>query len=552
MSNVSSRASEVSRSIRIARCHTDYDTRVSVDELRAQLRERGYLTHGIERWFALDPWISRAFWVELIVVAFKAAAVIALFAALPLVAIMLVRNHPLTALETLELTALYFASGFVIAFVFIIVIALVLKLRPEIAVDTPRTLLAISIAAAIALTSPITIWWYGFDTPPPLTELAAGLTLILILFLIATIVVSAALLSFSIYELQRVPAIHRRPRTVPMTIAAAVLMALLFLPAYAAQEKRATTKPIQVVTSPTQRRIALIAVDGLTYEMLQPRISFAGIAAAPRMEGESTTERWASVGTGVPTSIHGVRAVDGIRLARGRHLIQSVSRKDVVLRHLATREPLPPTVRRRDYVWEIFAARGVPSVAVNWWTTESGRFGVLDSIGQESIFAAAHGNAEKVDETAKKRLFEAIDRDHPQFATVYLPALDVVLNRLPLDASSRVIASVRILDVIAGVVRELRTRGFDVVLVGLPGDRQSGSAVIAATFPLPHRASPFDIAPTICAILGFPATAEMPGNTLAARAETRIATYGPRNASALTTKVDQEYYENLKSLGYIK
>jgi hypothetical protein len=532
---------------------SDYDTCVSVDELRAQLRDRGYLTHGIERWFALDPWSSRAFWVELTIVALKAATVIALFGALPLVAVMLVRNHPLTALETLQLALLYFAAGIGVAFAFIIAVALVLKLRPEIAIDTPRTLLAISIAAAILLTLPIAVWWDRFDTPPSLLELAIGLAFVLVFFLIATIIVSAALLSFSIYELQRVPAIHRKPRTVPMTIAATLLMALLFLPAYAAQEKRATAPPIQVLTIPTQRRIALVAVDGLTFEILHSsKIQRAAESAAPRVSGESTTERWASVGTGVPTSLHGVRAVDGIRLARGSHLIQSVSRDDVVLRHTAAREPLPPTVRRRDYVWEIFAARGVPSVAVNWWTTESGHFGVLDSIGQETIFSAARGDAEKVDVTATRRFFDAIDRDHPQFATVYLPALDVVLNRLPLDASSRMIASVRILDVVASTIRELNKRGFDVVIVGLPGDHQSGRAVVAATFLLPNDAAPFDVAPTLCAALGFPPSNEMPGRALATKPEPRIATYGPRSATSLTTKVDQEYYENLKSLGYIK
>jgi hypothetical protein len=526
---------------------------VSVDELRAQLRDRGYLTHGIERWFALDPWSSRAFWVELAVVALKAAAVIALFGALPLVAIMLVRNHPLTAWETLQLALLYFAAGVVIAFAFIVAVALVLKLRPEIAIDTPRTLLAISIAASILLTLPIAIWWDRFDTPPPLLELAIGLALVLVFFLIATIVVSAALLSFSIYELQRVPAIHRKPRTVPITIAAALLMTLLFLPAYAAQEKRASATPIQVVTTPMQRRVALVAVDGLTNEMMislpLPR---TGRVPASRIGGESTTERWATVGTGVPTTLHGVRAVDGIRLARGRHLIQSVSRDDIVLRNVARREPLPPTVRRRDYVWEILAARGVPSVAVNWWTSESGHFGVLDSIGQETIFSAARGDAEKVDTTASKRFFEAIDRDHPQFATVYLPALDVVLNRLPLDASQRVVASVHILDGVASVIGELQRRGFDVVIVGLPGDRQSGHAVVAATFVLPGNARVFDVAPTLLSMLGFPASDEMPGRVLATKSEPRIPTYGPRNATSLATKVDQEYYENLKSLGYIK
>ena len=37
----------------------------SVDDLRRDLRERGYLSHAIERWFAHDPFTSRAFWLEL-------------------------------------------------------------------------------------------------------------------------------------------------------------------------------------------------------------------------------------------------------------------------------------------------------------------------------------------------------------------------------------------------------------------------------------------------------------------------------------------------------
>src|ERR1700737_3581003 len=103
---------------------------VSVDELRKQLRERGYLTHGIERWFALDPWSSRAFWVELAIVAAKAAVLIAAFGLVPPVAIMLARNPPLSAIETLELALLYAAAWFVAGLFLIIIIALLMKLRP--------------------------------------------------------------------------------------------------------------------------------------------------------------------------------------------------------------------------------------------------------------------------------------------------------------------------------------------------------------------------------------------------------------------------------------
>lgn len=515
-----------------------------VDELRAQLRERGYLSHGIERWFALDPWSSRAFWAELATVALKAATLLALFGALPMVAVMLFRNHPLSALETLELTLLYVAARLLGVFVFMVLLALLLKVRPELVIDTPRALLAISIAAAALLTLPIAVWWYRFDAPPSVGELAAGLALIVFFFLVATIVVSAALLSFSIYELHRVPAIHQRPRGAAMTVAAAVLLALLFLPAYASQERPAPP-PVQVVTTPTTARLALVAVDGLTNDIFHSRPALAALfptaIAASDLPAESTTERWASVGTGVPTELHGVRAIEGVRFRGGTHVIQSVSRADFMLHGvgeaigLARRQPLPPTVRRRDYVWELFAGRGLPSASVNWWTTDS----------QEAIFTAAKGDALRVDELAAKRAIAAIDADQPRFVTVYLPALDVILNRLELVPAARLASSVRALDGVESTVGSIRSKGYEVMLIG--------NGIVAYTGRLESRphASLFDVAPTVLSIMGFPPSAEMPGKALVPELQ-RIDSYGVRATAAPSTKVNEEYYENLRSLGYIR
>ncbi len=535
----------------------------SVDELRQQLRERGYLSHGIERWFALDPWSSRAFWIELIIVAAKAALLIGVFALLPLVAIMLFRNHPLTAWETVAMAVAYGGTAFLAGFLLLVIVALILKLRPALAIDTPRALLGISFASSALLSAPIALWWYQFDTPPSFLELLVGLVLVVIFFLIATVAISAALLSFSIYELQRVPAIHQKSRGVPMSIAAAILTALLFLPAYATQERRAPEPPIQVVTSPTSRRIALVAIDGLTFEIVRARPDvtrgFDSVALLSTIPSGSTTERWASVGTGVPPRLHGVHAVEGVRLRSGRHLIQTLSHSDPVLRavavaiRLARREPLPPTVRRRDFVWEIFAARGIPSLAVNWWTSDDLRAGALESIGQSSIFAAAGGDPLEVDSGAAKRATNAIDRSHPQFVTVYLPALDIVLNRMQLDRSTQLADSVRALDGIRTTIEAIRARGYQVIVAGLPGDRQTGTGVVVSTIPLARRSlSAYDIAPTLCAMLGVPASSEMPGVALVPAELPRIASYGRHAARSENVKVNEEYYENLKSLGYIR
>lgn len=544
----------------------------SVDDLRRDLRERGYLSHAIERWFAHDPFTagrsSRAFWIELFTAAGKAALLIAAFAILPLTGIMLFRNHPLSAGETLLMSLLYGVTGFAISFLLLVGIALILKVRPTIAIDTPRALLAISFAAASLLAAPIAIWWYRFPTPPSWPELLTGIAAMAAFFLIATIAISAALLSFSIYELQRIPAIHQKPRGGPMTIAASILIALLFLPTLTVQDSRTAEPPIQVVTTPTVYSVTLIAVDGLTYEFARDRMwgrggLFSAIAPINPMPGGSATERWASVGTGVPTGIHGVRAVDGVRFRNGQHLLQSVSSVDFVLRSLAGyvklagREPLPPTVRKRDYVWEIFAARSVPSLSINWWTTDDIKSAALEEISQKPMFAAArtaHASPEvealRVDTVASERLIaERKTQWRLRVRTVYLPALDIILNRLALDPATRVAASVRALDNLDHLLIEARG---DIILIGLPGDGQPGHGVIATSLPTTHRPrSAFDVAPTLCALLGFPASDEMPGRSVIGNTA-RIATYGPRETTASPAKVNEEYYENLKSLGYIR
>jgi hypothetical protein len=528
---------------------------VSVDQLRDQLRQRGYLTHGIERWFALDPWRSRTFWAELLAVALKAATLIAAFAALPMTAVMLFRNFPLSAYETLALYVTYAAAWLVVAFLFVVVAALVLKLRPALPIDTPRALLAVSLIAAALLVLPLGVWWYRFDTKAVTPELIIGVSLSVVFFLVATIVVSAALLSFSIYELQRIPAIHARSRGGPMTIAAAALIALLFVPAYARRERTAMAP--MVVTTPTTSRVALIAVDGLTYEVFRSRPDLFRllplVAPVHPLAGASTTERWASFGTGVRTEAHGVRAIEGVRFRGGRHVFQRISRGDFVLMNtpLARREPLPPTVRRRDYVWEIASERGVPSLAVNWWTTADAREGGLLSVAPESIFAASKGDALKVDEAARQRFLASLEGR--RLATVYLPALDIVLNRLELDQTARLTASLHALDALTALVSEVRGRGYDVVVAGMPGDRQSGTAVVASTIDLQKPIRAWDIAPTILDRLGFPLSDEMPGHALtSAVREPRISTYGSRTTSDPARAVNEEYYENLRSLGYIR
>lgn len=535
-----------------------------VDELRAQLRERGYLSHGIERWFARDPWSSRTFWLELAAVALKAAVLIGVFGMLVALSVMVIRNASLGALEIAVLLATYGLSGVVFAFGFIVFLALLLRFRAGWIVDAPRVLFALSLSAAGVLVLAIVLWWRGFDGSPELLELLIGGSLAALFLLVATTTISAALLSLSIYAIHRVPAVHQRPRGRAMAIAAAVLVALLFLPALASSVEAPVGPPSQVVVTPTSRRLALVAVDGLTGDIASSRpiltAAFATIAPLQTVPADSTAERWASVGTGVPPAIHRVHAIEGLRLRGGGQILQAVSSRDFILRHLlpalrlGERQPLPPAARRREYAWEIFAGRGVRSVAVNWWTSGASEQSALTIVGQEAILAGARGEPLRVDTLAAARLFEAIEKGQPRLAVVYLPALDIILNRVGGNESSQVAQTIQALDHLAATVAGLRTRGYEVVLVGLPGDRQRGIGVIGSTNRLATPAvSAFDIAPTLCDLFGFPASKEMPGKSLAGSPQApRIATYGSRVDEASSRTVDREYYDNLKSLGYIR
>jgi hypothetical protein len=173
------------------------------------------------------------------------------------------------------------------------------------------------------------------------------------------------------------------------------------------------------------------------------------------------------------------------------------------------------------------------------------------------VFAAAStppaspdNEALRVDTVASQQVIsKPLPPTSRALATVYLPALDIILNRLSLDPATRVSASVRALDNLNRLIENAQS---NVILIGLPGEGQTGHGVMASSLGMTSRPrSAYDLAPTLCALMGFPASDEMPGRSVIGY-NSRIPTYGPRAASALPAKVNEEYYENLKSLGYIR
>ncbi|MBW3565629.1 MAG: hypothetical protein KY459_12970 [Acidobacteria bacterium] len=535
-----------------------------VEGLREELRERGYLRRGLERWFAHDPWSSRKFWSELLIVSAKAGIVIALFASFTMSAALSLRNDTVGASVLVIPALLYLLVVFALVVAGFIVGALLLRTRVQLAVDEPRILTLAALAVAAAVAGLILWWWSGFRGDATPGGLIVFVSALVATFASTAVVVSAALLSFSIHETGRIPALHRRSWTGPLITGGVILGVLVLFLAFG-DGQDATAVPDQIVVHPSDARLALIAVDGLSFEtadladpLKQHFRSFTRIGSGVV---DSPAERWADIGTGTDSNAHQVRSIEGVQFA-GSRFLQNVPPSDFVLRSvapalgLAASSPLPPSARNRDYVWEILADRGIPVVAVNWWTAESAAGDALTSVAQADIHtrldraSSPAARATEIDDISLEELMSAAVGRQPRFVTVYLPGLDIAFNRLEIDDRALVAVTLQTLDRLTAVTTSLRALGYDVILLGVPARGVDG--VLASTLDLDSEPESLaDVAPTILDLFGFPASHEMRGDSMVGSGGERISSYGARSATESSGEPDDDYYESLRSLGYL-
>jgi hypothetical protein len=541
----------------------------SLDELREQLRARGYLSHGIDRWFGLDP-RSTTFWSELLRLALRTAVLLAPLFAAPMLAIMLWKNRPIAPSGIGAMLLLYLAGTFVAALVLVILTVLLLKIRVELGVRRPAVLTVTAAVIASLATGGLILWWNGFELGPDRFELLLGVPLLLLAALAAIRVIESALLSFAIHEVRRLPEHAPRAKTRWTIAAGALLLALaLTLPLLTTGTRTDVSAPEQIVKTPHEGRLAFIAVDGLTRELFESRPELAArfrfATSARSGPPTSPAERWISIGTGTLERHHGVHSLHAVRLRGSGDILQSTSRFDPFLAlagraRLITHEPLAPAGRQRHYLWEIFAGRGVTSLAVNWWASEDRTGAGLAAYSQESIFAAAAAAsaspaalANQLEQTAIERFEAALSELEPDFATIYLPALDILNHRIDVDPSVRLAHSVEALARIQQLLRSVRARNYEVIVVGVPGRGGRGGAIVASSLLLRSELDLLDLAPTLADFFGFPASEEMPGTSaFPDSSQTRISTFGSRRERIAPSPLSREYYENLRSLGYIR
>jgi hypothetical protein len=373
--------------------------------------------------------------------------------------------------------------------------------------------------------------------------------------------------------------------------------------------------PTPLVVEANTRRAAVVGVDGWSDRYLGEGQTFAatfGTAGATYVKPDRDLAAfWTTVATAEGAGRHGVGALDLVRIAGVDAPFRPVGISAFFLGRVlpalgaARRESVTAAARRVPALWEIARRAGIASLVVNWWTTYPAGDGGGTVLSNHLFFAARSGaslagegwppeeaaraaalaprtapplgtldrlvaDAEGLDAFALRVFRDALARETPRLSLVYLPGLDILgaaLSDPGRSASDRVVLA----EALKSEARKIRAflddpswqAGEDLVLVLFDGGRGEAGGRLRLAGPLaqPGAAttiSPADVAPTVLAALGVPASREAEGRVCAsllrpgAATEATVASWGIRQRTAAAPIDPKDYVDNLKSLGYLK
>lgn len=359
-----------------------------LDSVRAELQQRGYLTHGVERALLQDALRPRATAAALARLALRVGALGGVAVAIALGVGLVAANGGLAAspLDVVVVAAHLYAAaalGVGIAFAILCAVPVVaLRLSPQRGVEAVSLATALAAAGGVAAAA----LWVGrarLAGVAPWQVAVLAVAAPLALAVVARLLYDG-FLALAIRLTELVPQGVRLTRRTLVLAAAAVAVALL-APLLAARPRPAAA-PAALPMSPGER-VALIGIDGVQpseVEYLLARGDLPAMAGlrngggawlAYTREAVPPAVFWTTVATGMPTAAHGVAALDSFRplgaatpLARNGPVRAWWERVEVPL-GLAEYRPLLSSRRRSHTVWELAARGGAPVLAVNWWAT---------------------------------------------------------------------------------------------------------------------------------------------------------------------------------------
>ncbi|HEV8268408.1 MAG TPA: hypothetical protein VGR00_09255 [Thermoanaerobaculia bacterium] len=580
---------------------------LSFEEARERLRARGYLDRGVEGAVLKGALAART--RENAV--FRAAALAALFLA---VALALAETAFVAAASALGArdTAVLFLWLLAAAVAVAAAVALVLvglarwRLRRAKEAEAATTELGLLFgvvvggAAALAATP-------ALGTAGPLAA-AAVLVAVAILVFVAIRVARGVTETLAVTTGSGLLSGPRRTGTwVAVTTLAAIALAALFV------GRKRSEKDGPLVVEANTRRVVVIAVDGWSDRYLAPAaVPPLGAAKLSYAKRESDPAAfWTTVATGEPSNVHGIGSLDLVRIAGLSSPVKPVAGTDVYLARLlpvlglSRRESVTSSARRVPAAWEVARRAGIPSLVVNWWTTYPAGEDGGTVFSNHLFFAARAGrplagegwpaeaveraarlaprvapepgtvdrlveDARGLDDFAWRSFREELSREKPRLAMVYLPGLDILgaaLNEAQRGAADRVALATALGEEARRLLALLQSKDFlgeaDLVVTILDGGRceSRGDVFLAGSLVregAKGSVEPVDIAPTLLAVLGVPASRETAGKPrldLLARGgatTSTVASWGRRRAGSAPPVDPKEYVENLRSLGYLK
>ncbi len=381
------------------------DPTPDVDQLRARLRELGYLDAGVNRFVLAPVRGGRALWS----VAWRSSARIGVLAALllgPSAALALgVRLPGLVtgawdaAILAVYLGALFGAAVALLSFGASLALGwLVSRPRGDAAIERmgPRLARLAGAIVAMACLVYLVLWWRTVNPAGAVWSAGAWTWPVLGLSTAISMLLGHAVTVSTLVSVARGanaprPALRLPSRSWLVTMGTGALVFLvgatmLFLTTRG--EGRPPASQASLPRVQTGLRLTVVAVDGVDLAFLE-RLAAEGrtptlarlVAAGARLtipasDAPDPARTWTSLATGQPADVHGVtgieaRSVSGIAgtvPAAGSPLAAAIGAATDLVR--LTRPTLTTGLQRRSKTfWEVAADYGLHTAVVNWWAT---------------------------------------------------------------------------------------------------------------------------------------------------------------------------------------
>ena len=525
---------------------------LSLEEARARLKELGYLNGRFERYVFRRAFEGRG---GLLAPAIALGAISASLASVAAVATSepaFARSPSAVSVLLLHLVVANLAP------------AALLGLLLAWAADRSRSPGATSTAFALGAAGLVFFLWiagtYALARELSLRSLLWGLPVAIAAFFLARSVRSGFLAR--VYAHSRVIPRRRQGRTLAVTAAAGVLLgALLFA------LRREGPAPPAPRPSPRREKLVVVAVDGLALD------SQDGLSAGPLRalldqgatgwwpaKNASPPEIWTDLATGVPASVHGVRALVRVRPLGSPLAVRPPLGTAWYLRRvgpllgLVSSAPVSVADREALAFWEVASAAGLPALAIGWWA--SGPWPGATVVDNRELLSSARDGLD-----ADRRAIEAFRRGEggAAVATLYLPGADILRK----DAKRRAEGLASLADLLSKQIERARRGEITLALLAAESHPAPGAlgrlVVFDRATPRTMRIRSLDVAPSILARAGIPVARDLPGRSVPelfreGSLDTGVvATYGARTVPRATAsrESDREYLEKLRSLGYM-